>query len=508
MKPSLNYIYGLICKKQPEARIADEHVGRFDFEWLAMASVDATGRKGFLYFVEPGVSIGPSKDGQVTYACVVGENDSGRFGGVPRVVLPAGCDMNSIFDYVVGEVDRFRHWDEAVSEILLGEASLQDLIDATYALIPRPMYIADVFWRMLVRVDSGMDEMSSHWLHEIRHGCLSTSVIEQLNETGEYRRIVDSNQAFLVETQAFNLNYIARTIKYRGRPLGFFFIINIWDDLGVCEIEIADKLGKLLGPVFGLKKESILGDDYREQGLANLLDNANVSSEQLAGALATTAGWKMDADWRLAAVRITDGERRNPMARMLIESMLGAEFDSCIIPADDASFVAYRNAEDGAEALIPHLERCAESMGRSVILSGRFSNFATSSLYFRQFKAILKDGGALGRFKEPAVVTYDDLLPALLAQWCRSELPPASEVETLEAHDAAHGTDYVKTLYTYLLHERNTVATAKALYLHRNTTYNRIEKICGLIGANLDDDATRFRLLITLNEKVNGNSGR
>lgn len=507
MKPSLNYIYNVIHKIQPEARIADEHAGKFDFEWLSMASADSVGRKGFLYFVEPGVSIRSNVENQVTYACVVGEDDAKRFTGVPRIIVPADCDMASVFDHAVGEVDQFRHWDEAINEILLGETSLKDLIDATYALVPRPMYIADVYWRMLVRVDSGMDEMSSHWLHEIRHGCLATNVIEQLNKSGEYRRIVDSNQAFLVETQAFNLNYIAKAIKYRGRTLGFFFIINIWDDLGPCEIEIADKFGRLLGPVFGLKKENVLGDDFREQGLANLLDNVNVNVKQLAGALAATTGWKMEADWSLAAVRITDEEQRNPLARMRIESLLSGEFDCCVIPGGNASFVAYRNAEDGTEGLLPHLQSCAEAIGRSIVLSGRFFNFATSSQYFRQFKTILKDDGLLDRFEDATVVTYDDLLPALLARWCRRKLPPAFEVDALEAHDAAHNTDYVRTLYTYLLHERNTVATAKALYLHRNSTYNRIEKISNLIDADLDDDQTRFRLLLALNEKINASNG-
>lgn len=504
LKPSLKYIYQKVLLEEPRACLVDEDAWKFSLEWVSMVASDAVGRNGFLYLLESDATIVQPAAGDVAYACVLAQSQSRQFAGVPRIVVPDECRMDALFNRVVDEVDRFRHWDEAVNQILLGGASMQDVLEATYALVPRPMYLADVFWRMTAHVDSGMDEMSSHWLHEIRHGCLSTSVTEQLNESGEYRSIAESNRAFLVETQAFNNNYVAKAIKYRGKLLGFFFIIDMWKDLGPCEIEIADKLGKLLGPLLGSGREGAVVEDHRGQGLAALLDCSNVNIKHLASALATTTGWRVEGDWRLAAACINESEQVSPMVRMRIESLLGSGFDSIVIPTDDMSFVAYCCSGKDGRKLMSHLQDCVNTLGRTVLLSGRFTHFATASLYFRQFKALSKARVWHEAAGEATVVTYDTLFPALLARWCTHKLPPAFEVDVLASHDAAHGTDYVRTLYTYLKHERNTVATAKALFLHRNSMHNRIEKILNLIDVDLDDSEVRLRLLVSLMARVEG----
>ena len=498
MKPSLNYIFHKVLRWTPGAYLVDEHAWKFDFEWLSMVNSNAIGRNGFLYFICADLEIHQPQTGKAAFACVLTQSRLNSFTGIPRIVVPDECDMQALFDYVVDELDRFRHWNDAVNEILLDDASLQDLLDITFALIPRAMYIADPCWRMIARVDGSMDEMSSYWLHEIRHGCLPLDVTERLNASGEHRRIIESNKAFLMHTQSFNIDYIAKAVKHRGRTVAFFFIIDTWGDLGPCEIEIADKLGSLLGPVFGLKKETVLGNDVHEQGLAMLLDSASPNKQQLASALSATTGWSVDGDFHIAAMEIVGAETNEPLARMQAESQLGSGFDSCVIPGDNMTYVAYNTLDGRQDMLVSHLRKCAKTLKRNIVLSGRFSNFSIASLYFRQFKTLRGEEGGLGRFGDARLVTYDQLLPSLLARWSKHKLPPNYVVELLETHDAEHGTDYLRTLYTYLLCERNTAATAEVLFLHRNSTRNRLEKIDELIDVDLDDASVRMGLLLAL----------
>ena len=67
------------------------------------------------------------------------------------------------------------------------------------------------------------------------------------------------------------------------------------------------------------------------------------------------------------------------------------------------------------------------------------------------------------------------------------------------SYDKEHGTSYCETLLEYLNCERNAVATANALYLHRNTLRNRLNKIDSIIGTDLDDVNERIRMTISLN---------
>ena len=502
MQPSLNYIFHMISREVPDARLCDYNAWRFDFDWVSVAATDTTAKSGFLYFVEPGGRILPG-EGNAQYACVVLETTSADFAGVPRVVLPAESDMMHVFDYTVDVVDRFRRWGKSVNEILLQDASLQDLLEATFSLVPRPMYIADIYWRMVARVDGDMNEMSSYWLHEIRHGCLPLQTIERLSESGEYRRVTEAKRALLVHTESFNLDYVAKAINFRGKPIALLFIINTWNDLGPCEIEIAEKLGDLLGPVLGMRKNDALIDSFQQMGLVSLLDNAAMSDEQLESALTAETGWGFIGDFTLAAIRIPRSELGNPMARMRIESLMGSGFDSCMIPDGPLTFAVFRNAEGMAGDVTSHLRDCANTLDCRLLVSARFSRFSDARFYYELFKNRLENAGPAETKQQGALELYDEMIPALLAQSCADRFPRTYEVDLLEEYDATHGTEFVRTLYLYLAHERNTVATAAALYLHRNSTHARLEKIRDLIDANLDNPNVRLKLLVDLNARIN-----
>ena len=67
----------------------------------------------------------------------------------------------------------------------------------------------------------------------------------------------------------------------------------------------------------------------------------------------------------------------------------------------------------------------------------------------------------------------------------------------LRRYDERHGTDFYNTLYQYLLAERNVVATAKALFIHRNSMIYRLQRIQQLLDVDLDDPNVRLYLLLS-----------
>ena len=72
-----------------------------------------------------------------------------------------------------------------------------------------------------------------------------------------------------------------------------------------------------------------------------------------------------------------------------------------------------------------------------------------------------------------------------------------NEIIALLMHDKKHGSDLAEVLRVYLRNERNATATAKELYIHRNTMLYKIHKIEEVIGASLDNPMLRERLLFS-----------
>lgn len=74
----------------------------------------------------------------------------------------------------------------------------------------------------------------------------------------------------------------------------------------------------------------------------------------------------------------------------------------------------------------------------------------------------------------------------------------AAIIKPLRTYDAAHGTNIVGNVLTFLEENGNVVKAAKRLFLHRNTLQYRLQKVEELTGLNLERAQDRLSLHIAL----------
>ena len=71
------------------------------------------------------------------------------------------------------------------------------------------------------------------------------------------------------------------------------------------------------------------------------------------------------------------------------------------------------------------------------------------------------------------------------------------ELATLLIHDSKTGSDLASVLYTYYIYS-DVQRTAQALFVHRNTIYNKLKTIQKILGADLDDPVNRNHYFTSL----------
>jgi len=69
------------------------------------------------------------------------------------------------------------------------------------------------------------------------------------------------------------------------------------------------------------------------------------------------------------------------------------------------------------------------------------------------------------------------------------------ELGELLRHDAAHGTDLTRTLWTYLVSGASKTEIARSLHLRRQSLYQRLAKIEQLVGG-IEDPGQRVALIL------------
>ena len=485
---------------EPSAQIVDEHVAPLSIDWVGVASTRFASHAGFLYFVsDAGEVPAPALDGDGMFGCVVPESLADMCRGIPRIVEPDDCDTDKLFDLLVSEMEKYRRWHDTISDLLVADASYQELVDATARFIPRPMYVADASWRMISRVDFEMPEISATWHYQMLHdGLYPHHIVEALNRTGDYTRISNLPRAALVDSEVYTLRILAKPIHFQGRLTGYYFMIDTWGDLGYCEVEIAQEFGTMIASLMAARsaKEGHM-PGFQDNFIIHILSGLITHKADIAQRLKAETHWPVDSDFRLATVQYEPNEFENHLLHMRTMGMLMGDFNSRAYTYKDTAVVVFHEAEHDRDDFLEHLQKCSESLRRTVVVSSRFRDFSQLKLYYDQNKRILLDAQS-DEAGQARLITYDASFRQLLAQCCNGKVPNCYGAEVLRTYDQTHNTKFCETLLAYLVLERNANLTAKKLYLHRNTLRNRLSKIAEIIDTDLDDVDERMHMIVSL----------
>ena len=121
-------------------------------------------------------------------------------------------------------------------------------------------------------------------------------------------------------------------------------------------------------------------------------------------------------------------------------------------------------------------------------ISSVFVGISDAENYRKQADAAIRTGKNAGIDK--SLYDYDSLRPKHISSVLSKTAPfPIfchPEVLRLVRYDEIHGTDYSKLLRKYVNNPKNPAKIAEELHIHRNTFYQRLNKIQSLIDVDLD----------------------
>jgi DNA-binding PucR family transcriptional regulator len=102
------------------------------------------------------------------------------------------------------------------------------------------------------------------------------------------------------------------------------------------------------------------------------------------------------------------------------------------------------------------------------------------------------------------VWAYDDLgfLGDLLIRPAQPRSPNryTATLEKIARYDAEKSTHYLHTLETYLDHLSSANQAAQALYIHRNTLYQRLARMTDLWGIDFQDPLVMLNLNLAIKD--------
>ncbi len=401
-------------------------------------------------------------------------------------LLNALADMKDSLDEALSEIGEFAWSDRGLSRI----------VEALSRLVGNSVYIVDSSFKvMAITNDPDLEEMSVNWMNAARHGYLSYDLVSNLIRSNELHDIESTRSATIVNSEYFYVPFANYNLRQEGKVQGHLFVVQMYKVITPGDLELVDLVAPhalralQANPAFQTSRGPLYEHFVIDWLKGGLRDSALIRN-QLDALSFDVSSFSIVAVIELAIA----GDLRQEHLARLLEDRQG-----CRAVLDGGRVIALfqlRKRTEKGKVVEKIRGICRRQQCRASV-SDVQDSFLDSPRAYRQACEALRISDAMGL--DDDVIVYGDVAayqPYLnfssvdeLEAFCH----PA--VISLREYDSSHAVKLLPTLSAFLKNDRDTLATAAELFIHRNTLTYRMRKIAELFPIDLDDFNTRHRVL-------------
>lgn len=404
-------------------------------------------------------------------------------GGRDRIRLP-GARLTEAHDALMDALTAWSDWDARL-QAAAAEGTLQDLVDIAFTMFDEPIFITDARDRITALTAHPRGSVNDEWDYILEHGSMPAGRLVGIYRDQLFRSAGGRDGAPFIfnppgmQHRGINMRFLDPD---GGDWQGVAVIIEHKSAITIGRLHLAESLFTAISK--SLRLHPAAAAAQAEAALLGELLAGNAVSVERAHLL--QARLFPDAKQFLIAALQPEGARPAQHAMPMIERAFpGAR---CI------------KKERGLIALFPFcpeapakLQTVATQADARIGLSRPFSDWARIAEYGSQARTALETG--TDRVNELSARSVNALCAKMLGDRLAGLALAHPALAILADYDARHGSALLNTLQAYLMHERNLIQTAKALYIHRNSLVYRVRRITELTGLDLDDPDQRLYLL-------------
>ena len=300
-----------------------------------------------------------------------------------------------------------------------------------------------------------------------------------------------------VESNGRNFKKIVSGIVYENQILGGIAVAEYNRPLEEEDLAFCDYLCKVLGAL--LYKEAFLQKNYNqnfEQLFWDILSKNSLTTEVIEGRLEALGLLTEQVPYYLVSVDVLPAMKLNvDYLRTRLKELFP---DFFTVLYQDALLIIGNVAHADYPQVLAELKQFLEIHFLYACISTPFHSLAQ----LRDQYALVRQGCTVGQKLATGTHLFEfkELNLHCLLQTAAEHFPiqhflhPA--IRILKVYDRENEADYRHTLITYLENNMNVLATAKQLFIHRNTLNYRLKKIEQLLNLSLDDKAVCINLLL------------
>lgn len=407
------------------------------------------------------------------------------------MILLKTQDIEAVLNDIFDAFDFYNRWaDGLVSDIYEG-CTIQDLVDKSHEVFNDPITIHDS-GNVLTAYSKeyGLGSVDEEWDNIITNKSMSLETLHKMKD--HLKEVRTRNDVLLINMDEFSPEFMLKNIFANHKNMGRAVLVLSKHDPTKGRIHLFETFVNIIET--WLKFNSERKEMLEENALFfELLSGNQILDTELFTKL-KVFGWE-EKDKKIV-IAISNpffySELHRPLLTSLEKNLKNCyilEFKNKIVVVCDIDVLPIEKIK---EIIKPLLKRTSSYAA----FSYDFTDILKLKIYFDQADLTLshcpKEEGCIYFCSDFALPYIYDVIRAHLTQ---TIIHPS--LLTLQKFDSETNSELFKTLYEFLIHERNLVKTAAALNIHRNTLIYRLNKIDTITGVDLENEDVRQYLILS-----------
>ena len=406
-----------------------------------------------------------------------------------NTIFVTGTPFETVLNRIIGIFEKYNNWSIELHSAMYKDDVFQRVLDVAHEVFNTPMFFGHKSRMVFAITRQYTDKDVYEGWDEFKNELKITPHIAKIVQTQGYKPYMDvSRQQSLDPLQPNTIiRYQLRTnIYYEGNIFGHLYIYGYDEKPDNAIWQLAKYVGSIYSEVlqyYGVK------NTLRFQELSWVIDaieGKELTTYQIAH-LASLAGAEKYDYFELYKFELNDEKLDNAVLWLIdqldnIEKALSVPYGNAVVML---RYCMKGEEPSDLERIKEILSYCNYDCG----ISFRFTDIKLIGTAWKQAGLALNYAdeiyGKIHLFRDCALlgISQEFMDKTTWKSWIMPEL--ISMVES----DSEYGTEYFKTLSSYLENGCSPTATSKALFLHKNTLVYRIKKIESLLDVELNDRA-------------------
>lgn len=407
------------------------------------------------------------------------------------MILLKTQDIEAVLNDIFDAFDFYNRWaDGLISDIYEG-CTIQDLVDKSHEVFNDPITIHDS-GNVLTAYSKeyGLGSVDDEWDTIITTKSMSLEALHKMKD--HLKEIKSRNEVLLINMDEFSPEFMLKNIFANNKNMGRAVLVLSKHNPTKGRIHLFETFANIIET--WLKFNSERKEMLEENALIfELLSGNQINEDELLTKI-KVFGW--DENDRKVLIAISNPFFYSELHRPLITS-LEKILKNCYILEFKNKIIVINNCQNlSGPKLIETIKPLLKRTSSYAAFSYEFTDILKLRTSFEQADLTLtqcpKEEGKFYFCKDYALSYICSVIKSNVNQ---NFIHPALNI--IKQHDKDSNSELFKTLYAFLLNERNLVKTAAILNIHRNTLIYRLNKIDTLTGVDLEDEDVRIYLIIS-----------